>query len=307
VPVDDSQAAARPAQLVRTISREGGVAVRTLIGSELVAEAMSRCSLAPTAANALGRALMGAVLVAVGSDDAPEEEGGGETLQLQLRGDGPLGSVVAISDARGRVRGTVAQPATDLLDASGRPDVARAIGLGTLTVVRHHPGWREPYTGTVPLVSGEIAKDITLYLTESEQTPSAMGLGVTMTPDESAVAAAGFLVQILPGASDEEVEHVEHNVQGMPKLSSLALSSTSCDELIDMLLGDLGSRERHHSAPVYFCPCSRERALRTLQLLGRSELREMVEEKRSQEVRCQFCGRAYEFSTNEIGSVMPDA
>lgn len=282
--------------------------MRALIGSELIAEAMSRCSLAPTAANALGRALMGAVLIAVGSDDAKAGgDEGGETLQLQLRGNGPLGSIVAISDALGRVRGTVSQPDTNLVDASGRPDVARAIGLGTLTVVRHHPSWREPYSGTVPLVSGEIAKDITLYLTESEQTPSAMGLGVTMTKDESAVAAAGFLVQILPGASDEEIERVEQNVLAMPKLSSLVLSNANCDDLIDRLLCDLGSRERHSSEPIYFCPCTRERAHRTLQLLGRAELREMVEQQQSQEVRCQFCGRAYDFSSNEIGSVLPDA
>jgi molecular chaperone Hsp33 len=134
-----------------------------------------------------------------------------------------------------------------------------------------------------------------------------MGLGVTMTHDESAVLAAGFLVQILPGASDEEIDRVEENVRALPKLSSLALADTSCDALIDRLLDGLGSRERHTSSPIYYCPCTRERALRTLQLLGRAELREMVAQKESQQVRCQFCGRAYEFQTDEIGSVLPDA
>jgi len=196
----------RPARLVRTLSEAGGVSARALIGSNLVADAMSLRALAPTAANALGRAMMGAVLIAVGpsADAGDRASSEGESVQLQFRGDGPLGSVLAIADTRGRVRGTVAQPGTDLSVADGSPDVARAIGLGTLTVVRHRPGAREPYTGIVPLTSGEIAQDITLYLTESEQTPSAMGLGVAMANDETAVVAAGFLLQRLPDASEAE-------------------------------------------------------------------------------------------------------
>jgi molecular chaperone Hsp33 len=282
--------------------------VRSIIGSNLIADAMSLRDMAPTAANALGRALMGAVLIAVGSggvDSSDDEEG--ESAQLQLRGDGPLGSVVAISDARGRVRGTVANPEIDLIRADGRPDVARAIGLGTLTVVRHRPGWKEPYAGSVPLVSGEIAKDITLYLSESEQVPSAMGLGVAMAGDESAVVGAGFLVQILPNATADEVQRVEANVKHMPKLSDLVLAGTDCNDLLDRLLDGLGGRARHTSKPIFHCPCTRDRALRTLTLLGRRELHEMVEARQSQEVRCHFCARAYAFSPDEIGSVVPHA
>jgi molecular chaperone Hsp33 len=269
---------------------------------------MSLRDMAPTAANALGRALMGTVLIAVGSGgvDAGDDEEG-ESAQLQLRGDGPLGSVVAISDARGRVRGTVANPEIDLMRADGRPDVARAIGLGTLTVVRHRPGWKEPYSGSVPLVSGEIAKDITLYLSESEQIPSAMGLGVAMADDESAVVGAGFLVQILPNAIPDEVQRVEANVKSMPKLSDLVLAGTDCDDLLDRLLEGLGGRVRHASKPIFHCPCTRDRALRTLALLDRGELHEMVQARESQEVRCHFCARAYEFSPDEIGSIVPHA
>jgi molecular chaperone Hsp33 len=227
-----------------------------------------------------------------------------ETTQLQLRGRGPLGSVVVISDAAGRVRGTVSNPDAHLTLEDGSPDVARAIGLGTLTVVRHRPDWREPYSGTVPLVSGEVAKDITLYLTESEQTPSAMGLGVAMTNDESAVAAAGFLIQIMPDASSYEVDRVEANVRALPKLSQLVLSAADCHELLDMLLDGLGSRERHRSHPIYYCPCTRDRAFRTLSLLGTEELREMVQRTETQEVRCQFCARAYNFVPEEIGGAI---
>ena len=298
--------AARPAQLVRTLSEGGGVAARALIGSNLVADAMSLRPLAPTAANALGRALMGAVLIAVGPSAETDDRGedGGESVQLQFRGDGPMGTVLAISDARGRVRGTVDQPTADLSLADGSPDVARAIGLGTLTVVRHKPGWREPYTGIVPLTSGEIAQDITLYLSESEQTPSAMGLGVAMANDESAVVAAGFLLQMLPDASEDEAAQAEANVRRMPPLSDLALTGADGDEILDLLLAGLGSRTRTRSEPIFYCPCTRDRALATLQMLEESELQEMVGEGQSQEVRCHFCARAYTFSPQEIGTLL---
>ncbi len=299
----------RPARLVRALSGGGGVSARVLIGSNLVADAMSLRALAPTAANALGRALMGAVLIAVGpsaeAEDQSERPGSeGESVQLQFRGDGPLGTVLAISDARGRVRGTVDQPGADLSLADGSPDVARAIGLGTLTVVRHRPGAREPYTGIVPLTSGEMAQDITLYLTESEQTPSAMGLSVAMANDESAVVAAGFLLQRLPDASDAELARAEANVRGMPPLSDLALTGADGDEILDLLLDGLGSRTRTRSEPIFYCPCTRERALATLQMLERSELEEIVESGQGQEVCCHFCARAYALSAGEISHLL---
>jgi len=308
---------ARPAELVRTLSSAGGIAVRALIGSNLIAEAMNRRALAPTAANALGRALMGSVLMAVQSGDAlepaadgasrpnPDEDEERESVQLQFRGQGPLGNVVAISDSLGRVRGTVEHPEIDIALSDGTPDVARALGLGSLTVVRHNPRWREPYSGTVPLVSGEIAGDITLYLTESEQIPSAVGLSVAMADDESAVVAIGFLVQILPGAEPDEIAQAERNIASLPNLSQLALSGATPDELVDLLLAGLGSRARHTGQPIYFCPCTRERALRTLALLEADELEEMVAERSSQEVCCHFCSRAYRFETPEIASVIP--
>ena len=269
---------------------------------------------------------MGAVLIAVGPASADPVESGvsnnstdssnenfdetdddrqaSESVQLQFRGNGPLGSIVVIADDLGRVRGIVEHPDTNLTLTDGSPDVARSIGLGALRVVRHRPEWREPYTGAVPLVSGEVAKDLTLYLTESEQTPSAMGLGVAMANDESAVVAAGFLVQILPDALPEEVAQVEENVREMPALSQLALSDANCNELLDLLLRGLGSRDRHTTYPVFRCTCTRDRALRMMELLGNQEIREMVARELNQEIRCEFCAKAYEFSTLEIRTLL---
>lgn len=292
----------RPAELVRTISSDGGVAVRALIGSNLIAEAMSIRRMSATASNALGRLLMGTVLIAVGNGDEREEE----SIQVQMRGDGPLGSVVAISDWQGRVRGTVSEPGAQVRLKDGTPDVARAIGLGALTVVRHRPSWREPYTGTVPLVSGEVARDLTLYLAESEQIPSAMGLGVATDAKESAVVGAGFLVQMLPGAQPEAIDIVEANVEGLPRLSDLVLTGTDANDLVDRLLAGLGSRERHTQAPIFHCPCTRDRALRTLQLLGEKDLNEIVVSRITQEVRCHFCGRAYEFEADDVMALIPE-
>lgn len=289
----------------------GGLAVRAMLGGPILEAALERRPMAGTAADALGRALMGTVLLAVTpGDDAPRDDDDlrqDEQVQLQIRGQGELGQIVAISDAMGRVRGTVGNPAADNRLASGQPDVARAVGLGSLSVIRHRPGVGRPYSGTVPLTSGEIAGDITLYLAESEQTPSSMGLGVVIEPGGESVHAAGFLVQQLPDADPDEVAMVERNIGRMPSLSQLAHAGARPDDLLDLLLEGLRGRARHRAAPIFHCPCTKERAHRSLQLLGRAELRDMVRDEVEQEVKCEFCGQAYVFGPDEIGSVLPDA
>lgn len=291
-------------RLVRTLSRSGTIAVKTLVASELVAEALRRRTFAPTAGDALGRAMMGALLIAVGSAADDADEANVESVQLQLRGDGPLGSLTAIADSRARVRGTVQHPGTSRVLSDGTPDLARSIGQGPLNVVRHRPRWRTPYTGTVPLVSGEVAGDLTLYLTESEQTPSAMGLGVAFGPGMADVGACGFLVQAMPGATDEDLSIVEDNVRGLPGMATLLKRPLEPDTLVDRLMIGLGTRGRHTMTPRYHCPCSAERAMRTLGLLDRSELEELVVTSASQEVVCDFCGQAYEIGPEEIATLL---
>jgi molecular chaperone Hsp33 len=299
-----SRPSASPDQLVRTISDSGTIGVKALLGSELVAEALGRRPHTPTAGNALGRAMLGALLIAVGSAADDANEANTESVQLQFRGDGPLGSLTAIADSRAVVRGTVQHPEVSLVLSDNTPDIARAIGLGPLNVVRHRPRWRSPYTGTVPLVSGEVAGDLTLYLTESEQTPSAMGLGVSFGPGMVDVGACGFLVQALPGATDEELALVEENVAGLPGLATLLDHPITPDDLIDRLLIGLGSRARHTMLPRFYCPCNHERALRTLSLLERSEVLQMIEKQEGQEVVCDFCGKDYQISPTEMSPIL---
>jgi molecular chaperone Hsp33 len=294
------RATARPDELIRTISESGAVSVKAIIASELVSEALSLRSFAPTAANALGRAMMGALLIAVGSADDDADEATVESVQLQFRGDGPLGSLTAIGDSRARVRGTVQRPETDLLNGDGSPNIAGALGLGPLNVVRHRPRWRSPYTGTVPLVSGEVAGDLTLYLTESEQTPSAMGLGVAIGAQMADVGACGFLIQAMPGATDEDLSQIEANVSALPGLASLLEAPIDANTILDRLLVGLGSRDRHRMKPRFHCPCTRDRALRTLSLLDETELTDLIAREQSQEIVCDFCGRAYEIEAPEM-------
>ena len=299
-PLVRARESASPDHLVRTISSSGSLAVKAVIASGLVAEALSLRPHAPTAGNALGRAMMGALLIAVGSAADDADEANVESVQLQLRGNGPLGGVTASADSRARVRGTVRHPAIALVHEDGRPNIAGALGIGPLNVVRHRPRWRSPYTGTVPLISGEIAGDLTLYLTESEQTPSAMGLGVAFGPGMEDVAACGFLVQAMPDATEQDISQMEENVAGLPGLSSLLEAPIDADALIDRLLLGLGTRERHTMTPRFHCPCTRDRARRTLSLLEREEIEELIERQASQEIVCDFCGRAYQITATEM-------
>jgi molecular chaperone Hsp33 len=224
-------------ELVRAVTLRSDVSVCAFVGTDLARAATTRFAMSPTATMALGRALLGAVLLSTGTKH-------GQTLQLQFRGDGPLGTVFAISDSEGLARGTVQNPMANAPPRDGAVDVAAGVGQGMLFVVRNHPSWREPHTGIVRLETGEIAKDLAKYLTESEQIPSAMGLGVSFGPGMAEVAACGFLVQALPGATDDELTQVEENIEALPGLTSLLENPITPDDLIDRLLIDLGSRDR---------------------------------------------------------------
>ncbi len=290
-------ASPRPADaLVRALSADGGVSVRAVVGTTLVEEAVRRHRPSPSGAAALGRALLGGVLLAAGAKD-------GETLQLQLRGDGPLGAVTVIADGTGAVRGFVGRPDVDALLGGGPADVGRAIGRGHLSVVRYRPGWREPYTGVVDLISGEVAEDLAHYLATSEQTPSAVALGVWLSDEREVAGAAGFLVQALPGASEATVEIAEENARALPNPSALVRDGLDADGLVDRLLHGIGSRGRERSAPRFHCPCERERVAHAARLLGPAELREQARRGEPLEVRCEFCGVLYTLDPAELTSL----
>jgi molecular chaperone Hsp33 len=275
-----------PDELIRTLSLDGQLSVRVLVATQLVGEAARRHGTEPTATAALGRGLMAAVLLGAGAKDE-------ETTQLQLRGDGPLGSLTAIADGLGRVRGYVQRPRTSLPLRAGKLDVGRAVGKGVLCVVRYHPSWREPYSGIVPLVSGEVAEDVAHYLSESEQVPSALALGVFVSSGGGVSAAGGYLVQALPGAQPAVLERLSETVRELPPVSALLRSGVDASGLAQRLLGGIGAQPGERTQPTFHCGCSRARVERAVTLLGREEAESALEEQGEIEVTCEFCARRY--------------
>lgn len=285
-----------PDLLVRTLSKRGGIAVRALVATQLVREAARRHATSPTASAALGRALMGAVLFAAGSKH--------ETVQIELRGDGPLGALVAIADAQGRARGYATHPAAEPPAVAGRLDVARAVGRGTLAVVRSSERGGPPYTGIVPIATGTVAQDLAHYLAESEQIHSAVGLGVFLGAGGAVDAAGGYLVQALPGASEEEIAWAEGNVRALPGPGELVREGWDADAIAALLQGPLGCRERHASEPRFHCGCQRERVLRAVALLGRDDLSAALRAGETLEVRCRFCATCYAVPPDDLAHML---
>jgi len=283
-PPPETHPAERGDLLVRTLSLDGGLSVRTIDGTRLVAEAAARHRTSALTSQALGRVLMGAILLGAGGKD-------GETVQLRFRGTGPLGTLLAVADTEARVRGYATNPQAGAEDTLS---VAQGIGLGDLSVVRHRPGWRQPYTGIVPIVSGEIAEDLALYLTESEQAPSAVGLGVQLDPEGRVLAAAGFLAQALPDADEDALERLEFNVRALPSPSDVIRAGEGAEGIAARLLAGMDGRELESRPARFHCHCDQQRVVRAVALLGRDDIEALDRGGEMIEVHCEFCGERYE-------------
>ena len=286
-----------PDRLVRTISRDGGIAVRAIVGTRLVTEAARRHDTSPTATAALGRTLLGALLLAAGGKS-------GESVQIQFRGDGPLRSVVALADDAGRARGYVLYPRAHPPRVDGQLDVHNAIGAGVLTVVRQRPN-QPPYTGVVQILYGTIARDLTHYLAESEQSNTAVGLGVQEAHDGGVIAAAGYLVHALPGATDEELRRAEHNVRASAQPSELVAQGCDARALAERLLEGLGWLEPFESDVSFRCNCDAQRVAAAVRLLGDEEIARSARSGEALEVRCEFCAETYSLAPDALRALLP--
>jgi molecular chaperone Hsp33 len=280
-------------EMVLALSEERDFRVCTVVGSSLVQEAARRHATSPLATLALGRALLGAILLASGNEE-------GESLQLDFRGDGPLRGVTAIADHAAGVRGFPKR--RDAVAARGAPslEVGPALGRGNLSVVRWRPSWREPYTGIVKFRSGEIADELAQYLGKSEQRRSAIALGVLLDPETRTGHCAGYLVEALPGASAAAESAALDNTRLMPNPALLLREGADAADLAQLLLVGLGHREIARREPRFFCSCSRERAVRSARLLGGEELRELRELGEALEIRCEFCNECYSVEADEV-------
>lgn len=282
-------------EIVRAITGDGLVKAAAITGRDVVERARNIHKLLPMATAALGRTLLGASLMG----DALKEEDG--SLTLQIKGGGPLGTILAVSDSGGNVRGYVQNPQVELMEQRpGKLDVGRAVGLdGTLTVIKDI-GLKKPYVGSIGLFSGEIAEDLAMYFVESEQIPTACALGVLVGLDQSVTAAGGYLIQLLPGASEDMIEKIEVGVRAMGSISHSLADGMDAEGLLRTVLKGFNPEILEKHPVEYRCYCSRERVSRALISMGRKDLTELIEEQGQAELTCQFCDQIYRFSREEL-------
>ena len=281
--------------LVRGMTMDSFVKVVAIRTTETVREAARIHDTTPNATAAFGRALTAASMMG----NMQKVENG--SMTLQIKGGGPIGTIVCVSDATGNVRGTVYEPHVPLVEKHpGKLDVGATVGAdGTLTVIRDLQ-MKEPYVGSVKLISGEIGDDVTAYFAQSEQTPTACALGVLVDKDQSVKVAGGYLIQLLPGAPDETIDKVEAGIKRAGAVTAMLEAGLTPEDILGQVLGDLGVVFMETTEISYKCYCSQERVEAALISLGREELTQIMDEGKTFPVECQFCDKKYEFTPEYI-------
>ena len=286
-------------RIVRAISTDGMVQAAAICSRDLTERARQIHKTLPVATAALGRALAAASMMgnALKSD--------GASLTLQFKGGGPLGTVLAVSDNEGCVRGYVTNPHTDLpLRPDGKLDVGGAVGHdGTLTVIKDLH-MKEPYVGTIDLLGGEIAEDVAGYFVESEQIPTACALGVLVDRDQSVKSAGGYLIQLMPGAGEDTIAKVEGGVMAAGPVSAILEQNDDPEALLRTVMSDFDLKILETCPVSYKCYCSRQRVERALISLGKPELEQMLAEQGGCQLTCQFCDAVYDFSADDLRALI---
>ncbi|MDO4816539.1 MAG: Hsp33 family molecular chaperone HslO [Bacillota bacterium] len=287
-------------RILRATAGDGFIKMSAVTARDTVQRAKDIHNCTPTTAAALGRTLCAASIL---GNLLKEDDG---TLTIRINGGGPIGSVIAVSDSMGFVRGYVTEPSVDLpLRADGKLNVGGAVGTDGMFTVSRDIGLKEPYIGSTQLVSGEIAEDLTAYMLESEQIPAACGLGVLIDTDLSVKAAGGFIVQLMPGASDELIDILEENIFMMDQLTTI-LDEDGLEEVFAQVLKGLPYHIVGEDEVGYKCYCSRERVSEAVMGVGKSELEAMIDEGQTVEVSCQFCDTVYEFTPDDLRELLCD-
>lgn len=282
-------------KMVRMISRDGGAFCMAVDSTDMAAQAEQYHKTSAVMTAAVGRLLTAASMMGY------LLKGEKDSVTLRLAGDGPAGALIAVANSSGDVKAYTGNPVVELpLNQYGKLDVSGAVGKnGTLTVIKDL-GMKEPYIGQTPIVSGEIAEDITNYFAASEQTPTVCALGVLVNPDLTVQAAGGFLVQLLPGAEEGIIDRLEKNIEGLPPVSRMVADGITPEEICRRALDGFSPELLDSREASYRCDCSRERVERALRSLGREELEQMAQEQEVTQVECHFCDKKYCFSQKEI-------
>lgn len=287
-----------PDQIIRMLAKDAPVKASAITAKEMVERARQIHKTLPVATAALGRGLMACSIM---GNQLKEERG---SVTLRIKGDGPIGGLTAVSDSDGNVRGYVLDGTVELpLKAPGKLDVGNAIGEGTITVIKDI-GLKEPYVGTVQLVSGEIADDVAAYFVESEQIPTACALGVLVDTDQSVLCAGGYLIQLLPGADDSVIGQIEQGVARLGSVTSALHKGMDSEAMLREVLRDFDMEVVGEQDVAYRCYCSRERVERALISLGKDELSDLIAEQGGAELSCQFCDRVYHYSKEELEGLL---
>lgn len=288
-------------RILRATAGDGFVKMSAVTARDTVQRAKEIHNCTPTTTAALGRTLCGASILG----NLLKEENG--TLTIRINGGGPAGSIIAVSDCEGNVRGYIQEPSVDLpLRSDGKLDVGGAVGRNGMLTVSRDIGLKEPYIGSTQLVSGEIAEDLTTYMLESEQIPAACGLGVLVDTDLSVKAAGGFIVQLMPGAPEEYIDLLEENIFLMDQLTTI-LDEDGLEEVFAQVLKGLPYHIVSEDEISYRCYCSRDRVSQAILSVGRDELESMISEGKDIDVSCQFCDALYSFTPADLTALLEEA
>lgn len=287
--------------ILRATAADGQIRAFAATTRELVEYARSAHNTSPVATAALGRLLTGGAMMGV------MMKGEKDVLTIKIEGDGPIGGLTVTADSKGNVKGYVFNPEVMLPpNEKGKLDVGGALGVGVLTVIKDI-GLKEPYVGQTILVTGEIAEDLTYYFATSEQTPSSVALGVLMNKNNTVRQSGGFIIQLLPGASEEIISGLENKLKEITSITSLLDEGRTPEMILDYVLGEYGLEILDRLPVQFFCNCSKGKIEKALISVGRKELQSMIDDGKTIEVNCQFCSKHYPVTVEELKQLMQSA
>ncbi|HES2604406.1 Hsp33 family molecular chaperone HslO [Streptococcus pyogenes] len=286
-------------KIIKSIAQSGAFRAYVLDSTETVALAQEKHNTLSSSTVALGRTLIANQILAA-------NQKGDSKITVKVIGDSSFGHIISVADTKGHVKGYIQNTGVDIKKtATGEVLVGPFMGNGHFVTIIDY-GTGNPYTSTTPLITGEIGEDFAYYLTESEQTPSAIGLNVLLDENDKVKGAGGFMVQVLPGASEEEVARYEKRLQEMPAISHLLASKNHVDALLEAIYGDEPYKRLSEEPLSFQCDCSRERFEAALMTLPKADLQAMIDEDKGAEIVCQFCGTKYQFNESDLEALIND-
>ncbi|MGF3083055.1 Hsp33 family molecular chaperone HslO, partial [Streptococcus pyogenes] len=286
-------------KIIKSIAQSGAFRAYVLDSTETVALAQEKHNTLSSSTVALGRTLIANQILAA-------NQKGDSKITVKVTGDSSFGHIISVADTKGHVKGYIQNTGVDIKKtATGEVLVGPFMGNGHFVTIIDY-GTGNPYTSTTPLITGEIGEDFAYYLTESEQTPSAIGLNVLLDENDKVKVAGGFMVQVLPGASEEEIARYEKRLQEMPAISYLLASKNHVDALLEAIYGDEPYKRLSEEPLSFQCDCSRERFEAALMTLPKADLQAMIDEDKGAEIVCQFCGTKYQFNESDLEAIIND-